>query len=578
MSSDQVSVLIADDNASDRMILRALLAREGYAVYEADDGEKALSIFSEEKPDVVLMDALMPNMDGLEATTRIKALAGDRFVPVIFLTSLQEAGALAECIEAGGDDFLTKPYNQTILRAKLSAFERVRQLNVTVHEQKNKIEEFNKRLLHEQDIAKQVFDNITPSGRHNIEGIKQLISSMAIFNGDVVLADYKPSGGIHVMVGDFTGHGLPAALGAMPLSEIFYGMTRKGFSLQDILAEINKRLKRILPVSNFCCAMFVDIDTVAHQVNVWNGGLPDALIIRKGLGVIAKIKSTHLPLGILSSDRFNASVDTYELRKGDLFCMFSDGVIEMENQQGEFFGADRIESVCNEHKDLPSVFDKVVDELADFSGTDQQTDDITFVELRADTLLEHIELFQDKQQIKRLSGPRDWTLSLDLRPESLKHFDPLPIFLHVLMECPYLQSHRSRLYTILSELYSNALEHGVLGLDSNLKKDPAGFASYYQMRQQRLEDLDTHAYVNISIEHRLTGDNEGDLIFRFEDSGKGFDYASKLVAVDGKSQNLGYCGRGIPLIRSLARTFEYLGAGNIVQVIYHWNLSQTEIE
>ncbi|MDO2286079.1 SpoIIE family protein phosphatase, partial [Escherichia coli] len=98
-----------------------------------------------------------------------------------------------------------------------------------------------------------------------------LQSPLALFNGDLLLAAYKPSGGMHVLLGDFTGHGLPAAIGAMPLAEVFYGMTAKGYPMADILREMNAKLKRILPVGVFCCATLLNLSFQRELVEVWNG-------------------------------------------------------------------------------------------------------------------------------------------------------------------------------------------------------------------------------------------------------------------------------------------------------------------
>ena len=117
-----IRILVADDNRSDRMILASKLRKEGHQVLAVEDGKQAIQAFETERPQMVLLDALMPKMDGFEAARRIKTLAGDELVPIIFLTSLQEADELVRCLEAGGDDFLSKPYNKVILRAKINAF------------------------------------------------------------------------------------------------------------------------------------------------------------------------------------------------------------------------------------------------------------------------------------------------------------------------------------------------------------------------------------------------------------------------------------------------------------------------
>ena len=122
-------VLIADDSEFDRRVLAAIVRSAGFDVAEAADGLQAYDLYETLHPPIVLLDALMPKLDGFEVARRIKASDKGSFTSVIFLTSLTEAQELAACVSAGGDDFLSKPYNEIILRAKLEAMSRVQQLH-----------------------------------------------------------------------------------------------------------------------------------------------------------------------------------------------------------------------------------------------------------------------------------------------------------------------------------------------------------------------------------------------------------------------------------------------------------------
>lgn len=568
-------ILVADDNHTDLVILQTILRKEGHEVITASDGAKAVRAFEECSPDIVLLDALMPVMDGYEAARRIKKLSSERdvFTPIIFLTSLKDAPALAGCLQAGGDDFLSKPYNKMILQAKLRAFERVRQMHSTINDQREALKQNHESMLREQDVAKRVFDNVAPSGCLDMDVIRHVLSPCSVFNGDMLLVAEKPSGGMHIMMGDFTGHGLQAAIGALPASEVFYGMTRKGFAIQDILIEINKRLKKILPTGLFCCAIFADIDHRNKTVTTWAGGTPDGYIFRQGTGIVYTIESHNLPLGILGSERFDASTRIFSYEEGDIIYMFSDGIVEAENSEQEMFGHKRVEALMDKFKEEKGVFERLFDALNEFTGVEAQGDDITLVEVECRPSSEG-GTYEKDSDLETRSGPLEWSFAYTLRPGSIKQFDPLPLLLHILMECPGLQPHRGRLYTILAELYSNALEHGVLGLDSEWKSDNVGFNEYYTQRKSRLEALE-NAEITFRLRHDPTPDG-GLLTLHVEDSGDGFDYSDKMAQLckalgdDEDDSSSRYSGRGMGVIGQLVKSMEYQGRGNIVKVEYEW--------
>lgn len=212
-SPEPLTILIAEDSAADRLLLSTIVRRQGHQVLTAANGAEAVEVYSQQRPHLVLMDAMMPVMDGFEAAQKIKQLAGDQLVPIIFLTSLTESEGLARCLEAGGDDFLAKPYNQVILAAKIKAMDRLRRLQATVVEQRDQIARHHDYLLNEQRVAKAVFDKIAHSGCLSAPNIRYLQSPYALFNGDLLLAAFNPAGDMHILLGDFTGHGLPAAVG-----------------------------------------------------------------------------------------------------------------------------------------------------------------------------------------------------------------------------------------------------------------------------------------------------------------------------------------------------------------------------
>ncbi len=560
---ETITVLVADDNDSDRLILSGILKRQGHDVLLAENGREAVDLFTEHRPHLILLDALMPEMDGFEAARLIKCAAGEDLVPIIFLTSLKDAESLAQCLDAGGDDFLSKPYQRVILEAKIHAFQRMRQMHQTLQNQRDQIAKNNSYMLQEQRVAKAVFDNVAHSGCLDASNIKHMLSPLSVFNGDVLLAANKPSGGTHILLGDFTGHGLPAAVGALPMAEIFYGMTAKGFGMNDIMREINLKLKTILPIGVFCCAGFADVSYRKGSCSLWLGGLPDCYLLRNN-GEVEVFVSDHVPIGVIDPKSFDDSTYEILMEEGDRLYLWSDGIHESRNTSDEMYGEVRLKTLFEQNEEPEGLFDNIRDDVLRHIRGGERDDDITMLEMK---MVDPSEIQGEDFQVQMgaISGPTDWSMTYQLGPNTLREFNPLPLLLQLLMEVPGLRPHSGTLYTVLAELYSNALEHGVIGLDSNLKSDPSGFAEYYQKREAALDQL-ADGFVKFSFEHHPTLEG-GSLKLRVQDSGKGFNYCNEVKK---QTPDSGFHGRGIALIRDLCNQIHYLGSGNEVEAVFVW--------
>ena len=559
-------ILVADDTITERLILEKLLKKQGHDVVSAADGVAAIALFTSFQPDLILMDALMPGMDGFEATRQIKSLAGDAFIPIIFLTSLQDADSLARCLDAGGDDFLSKPYNNIILKAKIKAFTRMRNTHAMLQQQRDENAAHNRRLLREQEAAKRVFDKVAHPGCIDAENFKHILSPLAVFNGDIILAGLTPVGNHCFLMGDFTGHGLDAALGAMPLAQAFYSMLDKGFDQHDILTEINGKLHELLPTGVFCCAVVAELNYQTGTLHLWNGGLPDGLIYRPATGEIIHLPSRHLPLGIVNGAKFSNRCDVYDVEVGDRLYFMSDGILESENSQGEMFGEKRFVDVLNNNQSPQQLFSELTYAAHRFIAEESLSDDISLIEV---TVLspEHPVSCQPPPKNDGAIGPSRWSMQYSLQDQSLRDFNPLPMLLNVILQVPRLRPFSGQLYTVLSELYNNALEHGVLRLDSTMKDSAHGFSRYYQMRNEALQQLD-QGHLNITFEYAGSVDS-GELLVSMTDSGRGFNHAKMNKAAEQH-----YFGRGIKLVDSLCYSLQYYPPGNRVEAVFRWGNTQ----
>ena len=561
------TVLIADDNDSDRYLLSAIMETRGYNVLTAKNGHQALELYESHQPQMVLLDVLMPQLDAWDVARRIRSMTGEGFVPIVFLTSLSHADDLARCVDAGGDDFLSKPYQNEILRAKIAALERQQHTHNTMLEQRDQIARLNAYLMHEQAAAKAVMDRVVHTGSLDASNIKYLLSPLAVFNGDVLLAEHNPGGDLFVFVGDFTGHGLTAGIGAMPLAEVFYSMTQKGFSVADLIRECNAKLSSILPAGYFCCATIARISYSKGTLEFWNGGLPGGYLVRADPRELVALESSHLPLGILGSDQFSSDTSLISFEPGDALFLCTDGLPDARNVAGQMFGQERLERLLESAQSLSSVFECVRDAAREQRGTAKPDDDVTLLTVEMleppERLIEPLETFFTVPSV-----PQHWSFGYQLGPESLRGFNPLPLMHQVVMEVPELKESAGALYAVLAEAYSNALEHGVLGLASIDKNDAQSFAEYYAARDRALASLES-GFVRFELDCLGTAAG-GELRIKVIDSGPGFDYRSRLNAVADGSYEKSYHGRGLPLLRRICDTVHYLGDGNVLELVLRW--------
>jgi serine phosphatase RsbU (regulator of sigma subunit)/anti-sigma regulatory factor (Ser/Thr protein kinase) len=545
-----------------------MLKKEGHVVFNAENGMEAVSLFQRERPDMVLMDVMMPVMDGYEATRRIKEICGERFVPVIFVTALTDDDALARCIECGGDDFLTKPINRIILRAKINALKRIHGLYRTLSAQKEQLELYREKTDEELHLAKHIFNAATNKGMSKVGAALQRWSmSVDHFSGDLFVYEYSPSGNLNLMVGDFTGHGLPSAVGALPAADIFYSMTLKGFSINDIAMEVNKKLKLYLPTGRFYAACLVSINFQEGRIEFWNGGLPPVLILDADGKVCRQIASNKLPLGILEDDKFDRRIDAVKLKQVAGMVLYTDGLIEARNAGGEMFGGARLEKVVTSGAPGPERFEKIKSSFQEFTGEQLLDDDVSLVYLETDGLSKQAASTMESRAASSLSQPgvdgSGWSFDFYLSGDKLKVMDPIPLLTDWLGQVGVPPEQNGPLCLVLGELVNNAIEHGILGLDSQLKETAEGFEEYYRQRTEGLQNLQS-GHIRIHLEQASENGKAG-IRVQVEDSGTGFNVDEVFSGLDGNRANF---GRGIALVRSLCPRIDYLGAGNCVEAVY----------
>ncbi|CAK0751554.1 two-component system, HptB-dependent secretion and biofilm response regulator [Gammaproteobacteria bacterium] len=560
-----MKILIVDDNRSNVATTSAYCHAWGHTVVSATNGAQAVERYSTEHPDLILMDVMMPIMNGLEATSRIRTLAETRWVPIILLTALGSEQDLINGIESGADDYLIKPINFTILREKIRVMQRISTIQGELTESLAGLQEYRNRAEEENQLAAHVMDRIVGFGQEIDSLVTHRILPALNFSGDLIGCARTPTGDLHVALADATGHGLAAALNVMPMTEVFYGMTEKGFPISRIAAEMNRKIRRLMPRERFVAAILASIEFSTRTLSIWNGGCPSALFVDKNGEVARSFFSVHPPLGILAEDAFDSTLEVYQWQHSGQLLMCSDGLLEAEDLQGVPFGFNNLYQILRSTE--PNVrLDGIISALRRHQGEALQFDDISLMAVECSDFCTVVKKEEVISKRNALPNSGQWHLGLKMGPKEVRRIDVLPFLLDWCKQVGMEDYHLSRLFMVVAELYNNALDHGLLQLDSRVKSEPDGFEKYIWLRSERLEALESG-----SIILNLTVMQDGILRIHVTDSGPGFDYAS-YVPVSG---NLPF-GRGIALVRHICQKVEFHGWGN--EVVAHYSLREASPE
>lgn len=553
------TVLVVDDHPQAQLLLTRFLKRMGYHVETAANGLEAVNAVSRVRPDIILMDLTMPVMGGFEATEQIRSAASERWIPIVFLSATPDSAALIRALERGADDYLVKPISYTVLRAKMRAVSRMLTMQRQLEDRNAKLAAYRAAEDEQNRMAQHVISRLTNHDALDESVLRHWTAPASFFSGDLVVSGYTPSGVLHVMLADGAGHGLAAALSALPVTQPFHRMTEKGYSLASIVEEMNEKIRRLLPVERFVAATLISIDFKEQVVEVWNGGNPPLAILDGNGRILHASASLHPPLGVAPDHLFRSTVDVYRYTEPCQLIACSDGLYETVGWRANAAGVQSLAELLGERAP-----DERLDAIKAYFESVQEGhgsgDDATILMINCKPG-EHTLPAAMHAVAPGKAG--DWRFHVRLSSAQLRKVDVVPILHDMASHMVCGGARNAKLYLVLSELVSNALDHGVLALDSSVKLEPDGFQRYLAMRSDKLAALD-EGTIEVAIT-TLEGHGRTRLRMEVTDSGAGFDFARVLMHTPDESAPF---GRGIPLVKRLCESMEYRGRGNEVEVVF----------
>lgn len=384
--SRKQKILIVDDEPINIDVLSGLL-KPHYALLVAKSGEKALKAVQTGKPDLILLDIMMPEMDGYEVCRRLKADDTTRHIPVIFITAINEVENEAKGLQIGAADYITKPISPSIVMARVNT-----QLELVKHEQElqaaySLIKTQKDRMTEELDIGREIQMSMMPVDFPQISNdspfdLHAILLPARELGGDFYDFFFLDETTICLCVGDVSGKGVSAALYMAVTKTLIRSAVKNSQSTAEIITEVNNTLAADDTNYMFVTLFLAICKTDCGEITYTNAGHNPPYIIQANGGML-RLDKRHGPVGGAIHGVSYRS-DTVSLNRGDTLFLFTDGVTESENSEDDLYGEERLVNFLSQHvnESVESLNGTLMSDLQHFMDGTEQADDITMMSFR----------------------------------------------------------------------------------------------------------------------------------------------------------------------------------------------------
>ena len=385
MTTNADHLLVVDDNKVNRMLLIRSLEEQGHCVGSAANGCQALELLRSDSYDLVLLDIEMPEVDGYQVLSAMKQDTQLRHIPVIMVTAVDEVQSAIRCIEMGAEDYLPKPFNPVLLRARISASLGKKHL-------RDKEQIYLKSLERELEIGREIQAGFLPKSLPQVSGweIAASLKSAKEVAGDFYDAFYLgPEQEICLVIADVCDKGVGAAL----FMTLFRSLLRFTIGSPDICGEVSSasKLKYAAALTNDYIAsthgetgmfatIFLGLLNPTNGTLIYvNAGHESPLLVNSN-GMFASLKRTGPAVGVIWGTEFD--VQEVQLQSGDLFFAFTDGAPDALSPMRKSFGRERLISLLHSDTSAGTLLAEIYAQLNEHIAEAEQFDDITLLVVR----------------------------------------------------------------------------------------------------------------------------------------------------------------------------------------------------
>ena len=383
------ALLVVDDNEDNRYTLTRRLTREGYTnISVAEDGRQALEMVKARAFDLVLLDIMMPQVNGYEVLERMKADAQLRHVPVIMISAVGEMDSVIRCIELGAEDYLPKPFNPTLLRARVGASLEKKRL-------RDNIVQHVRRMERDLETAREIQLSMVPTDfpvAQNSQGLEvyAMLQPAYEVGGDFYDFFWLTPDRLCVLVADVSDKGASAALHmarAKASIRFLCDSEDSGYmpNAAELVERIDRELSRDNPHAMFITLLLAVVNARTGDIEWCNAGHNPPCVMSAEGAVTVLGGECGIPVGI--DPKFFRSAETSQIPKGGSLFVYTDGVTEAMNSQNDMFGVERLDAILRAcvtpAAQAPrEVIAAVLGAVQAFAGEARPSDDITMLACR----------------------------------------------------------------------------------------------------------------------------------------------------------------------------------------------------
>lgn len=383
-NNSHTEILVIDDDAMSRRVLAQLLSAAGYDCRVSKDGSEALEAIHARPPSLLLLDFDMPGLNGAEVLRRLRADDNPTVaqIPAIMLTAHGSEQSEVSCLQAGANDFVTKPVNASVLRARIETQLRLSSMRQQLEHQNDELEKWRRDLERDLAAARLTQQSLIPQKPLSLPGwqIATCYHPVIQVGGDIYGWLRMKDGRVLFWIADGTGHGAAAALLTTLAKLLFQYGSVDHDSPASLMEGIDNDFRTIFGATSFMTAMCVALDPANGKAQVVGAGHPSLLVVHRD-GTTESIASVAPPLGLIKRTAFTETA--IDLEPGDAFLLYTDGLFRWAKDERHRVTPGQLEKVLDHSAPTAeALLKRIVSETIPENSANTAPDDVAAIAVR----------------------------------------------------------------------------------------------------------------------------------------------------------------------------------------------------